>query len=94
MCHIRLKRPAPSAAAASYNSVLMAASAARKTMIPQPASFQMAWDVTSSANVSGSVMTSQVPMSWPRRNWLSAPAPPSICWKSVMASTHEKKCGR
>ncbi len=72
----------------------MAASAARNTMIPQPASFQITCEVTSSAKVSGLVMTSHVPMSLLRRKWFTAPAPPSICWKIVIASTHEKKCGR
>ncbi|ANZ41186.1 hypothetical protein BBK82_39645 [Lentzea guizhouensis] len=74
--------------------MLIAASAARNTMMPQPASFQTTCAVTSNAKVSGFVMTSQVAMSLLRRNWLSTPAPPSICWKIVIASTHEKKCGR
>jgi len=72
----------------------MAASAARKTMMPQPASFQTTWAVTRYLKVAGSVMMSQVASPCRRRNMLSAPAPPSISWKIVMASTQEKKCGR
>ena len=72
----------------------MAASAARNTMMPQPASFQTAWAVTRYLNASGSVMTSQVCQPCRRSMVLSAPAPPSISWKTVTTRTQEKKCGR
>lgn len=41
----------------------------------------------------GSVMMFHGVISCWRRNWLSSPAPPIICWNRVMTSTQEKKCG-
>ena len=58
MCHIRRQRPAPSTAAASYSSGGPSHSAARKTMMPQPASFQTDCAVIRTRNVSGLVIMS------------------------------------
>src|SRR5690625_7360591 len=69
---------APSIAADSYSAGSMAFSAARKTMIPQPASFHTTWEVIRNKNVSGLVMTSTAPSPNSRVNWLSSPAPPRI----------------
>jgi hypothetical protein len=93
-CHSRRQRFAPSTAAASYSVKSTVDSAARKTMMPQPASFHTACEVTSTLNVDGIVMMSNDGRLWSRSTWLSRPAPPSICWKMVTTSTHEKKCGR
>lgn len=59
MCHMRRQRPAPSMAAASYRSPETEESAARKTMMPQPASFQTVCAVTRYLKTSGSVITSK-----------------------------------
>lgn len=58
-CQMRRHRPAPSIAAASYRSGLTEASAARKTMTPQPASFHTLCAVTRNLKVVGSVMMSR-----------------------------------
>ena len=63
-------------------------------MMPQPASFQIAWAVTRNRNVSGLVMMSTACQPLARRIWLISPAPPKICWKTETTSTQEKKCGR
>ena len=58
MCHMRRQRPAPSTAADSYRFWLMAARAARKMIVPHPASFQIIWEVTTNRKASGLLMTS------------------------------------
>ncbi|BFO15755.1 hypothetical protein SHKM778_21430 [Streptomyces sp. KM77-8] len=93
-CHIRRQRLAPSMAAASYRSGLTEASAARKTMIPQPASFHTLCAVIRNLKVSGSVIRPIPSYPCSRRIWESSPAPPNSCWKTAMTSTQEKKCGR
>ena len=92
---MRRQRPAPSTAAASYCSGGTVLSAARKMMIPQPASFQTDCMVMRTRNVSGFViMSNPEPSPWSRSVWLISPAPPKICWNTVTTSTHEKKWGR
>nr|BFF24656.1 hypothetical protein GCM10025732_26210 [Glycomyces mayteni] len=94
MCHSRRHRPAPSTAAASYWLWSIAARAARKMIAPNPASFQIACEVTSRMNVFGSVIQSRPSNPLARSTCEIRPAPPSICWKIAMTSTQEKKYGR
>lgn len=63
-------------------------------MMPQPASFQTPSDVTRNLKIPGSVIRSKPSYPCCRRVCAMMPAPPKICWKTVMTSTQEKKCGR
>ncbi len=93
-CQKRRQGPAPSMAAASYCCSSTWASAARKMIVPQPASFQMTWATTSGSKASGLPMMSTVCRPAPLRPLLSRPVSPSTCWKSATTITHEMKCGR
>ena len=60
MCNSRCHAVAPSTAAASYCSWSIRESAARKMIVPQPASFQITWLVTSALNSSGTPMMCRI----------------------------------
>lgn len=94
MCQILRSQPAPSMAADSYWPMSIDAIAARKMIVPQPQSFQMAWAVISSLKVPGSVIT--LPMVTPCsiRSVVTEPAPPSTCLNIATTTTHDRKCGR
>lgn len=62
--------------------------------MPQPASFQMAWEVSSALNSSGTPMICTIGRSFCTRKVLSMPALPSICWNSATTITQDRKCGR
>jgi hypothetical protein len=72
----------------------MAAIAARKMIVPHPASFQMPCAVSSSLKVDGSDMTSRPLWPWVARMRLMTPPPPRTCWNSATMMTHDRKCGR
>ena len=93
MYNIRCRALAPSTAAASYCSWSMRDIAARKMIVPQPASFQMTWLVISPLNSSGTPMIWMIGRSCWTRNVFSMPALPSICWNSATTITQDRKCG-
>ena len=83
----RRPRPAPSTAAASYRVGSIAASAAKKTIVPQHVLFETASLVTTTMNACGFVIMFHLCRPCCRMTCAKRPAPPSI-WtkKSAIAA--------